>query len=70
LSERISQVDHICEEQAKEIFFKLAIALNHLHLTNILHGDINCKTIYINGNNEILLVSLGLGFWEFGMSKG
>jgi tRNA A-37 threonylcarbamoyl transferase component Bud32 len=64
-------VDHICEEEAKEILFKLAVALNHIHLTdNFVHGDLNCKSVYINDQNEILLVSLGIGFWEYGISKG
>lgn len=71
LIERIKQSEYIDEQNAKEIFFQLVIAINHIHLTdNFIHGDLNCKNIYINSKNEILLVSLGIGFDDFGISKG
>jgi len=61
---------HLSEDLSKNLFFQLLIAINHVHVNDLIHCDINAKNILVNSHMELKLVNLGLGFNSKAIKEG
>lgn len=60
LIEHVIEKDILTEEEARNIFVQLLIAVDHLHRkVNLLHRDLKCDNIMIDKNMNIRLIDFG-----------
>lgn len=60
LIDLIEESGPLCEYYVRTIFTQLMRALSHLHKRNIVHCDIKCENIMLNGNGDPVLIDFGL----------
>jgi len=52
---------HLAEEIVKRLFYKIVVAVSHLHQSDYFHFDINAENIYIDDDENVKMDPIGFG---------
>ncbi|KNC73894.1 CAMK/CAMKL protein kinase, partial [Sphaeroforma arctica JP610] len=57
----IAKKEHLTEKEARRFFRELVSAIDHCHLSGVLHRDLKLENILLSAEKHVLVTDFGLG---------